>query len=83
MLDTKILSNAKVVYAVLESVPKVATRYGSAVFITHREISEKSGLSHHTVVKALTRLERAGWLAQARSAGSANTYIFTTPDSET
>lgn len=81
ILDGEISSNAKIIYAVLKSFSKGKVKTGSApaVTVTHREITKTSNLSGHTVVKSLTRLEQAGWIAQQRSAGSANQYIFTNP----
>lgn len=85
ILDGGISSNAKVVYAVLRTLPKDKVQAGSAtvVTVTHREITGKSNLSHQTVVKSLARLELTGWIIQVRSAGAANRYVFTTPVSRT
>jgi len=89
ILDVRIFANAKIVYAVLETFPKSKDKADSlfnptsapapSVTITHGAIIERSGLSRHTVVKSLTRLETAGWIIQERSLGSANRYFFTTP----
>ncbi len=83
VLDAKFSSNAKVVYAVLKTFPKDKAQADSLAYpgvtVTHREIIGRSHLSHHTVVKALTRLELAGWIIQERSLGSANRYYFTAP----
>jgi CRP-like cAMP-binding protein len=89
ILDVRIFANAKFVYAVLETFPKNKDKADSlfqstsapapSVTVTHGAIIERSGLSHHTVVKSLNRLEAAGWIFQERSLGSANTYFFTAP----
>ncbi len=90
VLDVRIFANAKIVYAVLETFPANKVKAGSpssppshatatSVTVTHGAIIERSGLSHHTVVKSLNRLEVAGWIFQERSLGSANTYFFTAP----
>ncbi len=90
ILDVRIFANAKIVYAVLETFPanKVkadsppspsSTSTATSVTVTHSAIIERSGLSHHTVVKSLNRLEAAGWIIRERSLGSANTYFFTAP----
>ena len=92
ILDIRISANAKIVYAILkmfrQNIVKVNLppfpssavndRLGS-ITITHGEIIERSGLSLHTVIKSLNRLETAGWIIQERSLGSANRYYFTTP----
>ena len=89
ILDVRIFANAKIVYAVLKTFPKNKDEADSlfnpfsapapSVTITHGAIIERSGLSRHTVVKSLNRLETAGWIVQERSLGSANRYYFTTP----
>jgi CRP-like cAMP-binding protein len=91
ILDNRIFANAKIVYALLKTFPtnKVkadlpssslsTTAATTSVTVTHGTIIERSGLSHHTVVKSLNRLEAAGWFIQERSLGSANTYFFTAP----
>jgi CRP-like cAMP-binding protein len=89
ILDVRIFANAKIVYAVLKTFPKNKDKADSlfnptsapapSVTITHGAIIERSGLSRHTVVKSLNRLETAGWIVQERSLGSANRYFFTTP----
>ncbi len=89
VLDTGIFANAKIVYAVLETFPKNKDKADSlfypssapppSVTVTHGAIIERSGLSRHTVVKSLNRLEAAGWIIQERSLGSANRYYFTAP----
>ncbi len=83
ILDGAISSNAKVVYAVLMTFPTDRVRAGSAVIVTHREVIEKSNLSHHTVVKCLARLELSGWIMQERTSGYANRYVFTSPVPQT
>ena len=90
ILDVSIFANAKIVYAVLKTFPKNKVKAvslpstffaGTAplVTVTHGAIIERSGLSRHTVVKSLNRLEAAGWIVQERSLGSANRYYFTAP----
>ena len=92
VLDVRIFANAKIVYAVLETFPKnkekadsppflssAANARSISVAVTHGAIIEKSGLSRHTVVKSLNRLETAGWIIQERSLGAASKYYFTTP----
>ncbi len=92
MLDVSIFANAKIVYAVLKTFPKnkvkadspsflssAANAQSVSVTVTHGAIIERSGLSRHTVVKSLNRLETAGWIIQERRLGSANRYFFTTP----
>ncbi len=89
ILDVHIFANAKIVYAVLKTFPKNKHKADSlfnasyapatSVMVTHGAIIERSGLSRHTVVKSLNRLETAGWIFQERSLGSANTYFFTVP----
>lgn len=89
ILDVRIFANAKIVYAVLEIFPKNKEKADSlfnpssapapSVTATHGAIIERSGLSRHTIVKSLNRLEAAGWIFQERSLGSANTYFFTAP----
>jgi CRP-like cAMP-binding protein len=90
ILDVRIFANAKIVYAVLKTFPKNKVKADSpsslsfaasvpAVTITHSAIIERSGLSRHTVVKSLNKLETAGWIIQERSPGSANKYYFTAP----
>ncbi len=86
ILDVRIFANAKIVYAVLETFPKNKDKADSlvhpssapapSVTVTHGAIVERSGLSRHTVVKSLNRLEAAGWIFQERSLGSANTYFW-------
>ena len=90
ILDVRIFANAKIVYALLKTFPKnkIKTHLQSslsfaasapAVTVTHAAIIERSGLSRHTIVKSLNRLEAAGWIIQERSLGSANRYYFTVP----
>lgn len=89
ILDVRIFANAKIVYAFLKTFPKNKDKADSlfnptsapapSVTATHGAIIERSGLSRHTVVKSLNRLETAGWIVQERSLGSANRYYFTTP----
>lgn len=90
ILDVRFFANAKIVYALLKTFPtnKVkadlpsstsSTAQARSVTITHGALIERSGLSRHTVVKSLNRLETAGWIVQERSPGSANRYYFTTP----
>lgn len=91
IFDVRIFANAKIVYAVLETFPTNKVKAdstssspsspadGTSVTVTHGAIVERTGLSHHTVVKSLNRLEAAGWIIRERSLGSANTYFFTAP----
>ncbi len=92
ILDVRIFANAKIVYAILRTFPKnkvqadspsflssAANARSVSVTVTHCAIIERSGLSRHTVVKSLNRLEAAGWIIQERSLGSANRYYFTAP----
>ena len=90
ILDASIFANAKIVYALLKTFPaNKVTAYlpsshhfaaaAKSVTVTHGAIIERSGLSRHTTVKSLNRLEAAGWIIQERSLGSANTYFFTAP----
>ncbi len=90
ILDVRIFANAKIVYAVLKTFPtnKVkadspsslsSTAAATSVTVTHGAIIERTGLSRHTIVKSLNRLEAAGWIFQERLLGSANTYFFTAP----
>ena len=88
ILDVRIFANAKIVYAILKTFPKNKVKADSSfnssypapsVTVTHGAIIERSGLSRHTVVKSLNRLETAGWIVQERSPGSANRYYFTAP----
>ncbi len=90
ILDVRIFANAKIVYALLKTFPtnKVKADLPSShhfaaaatsVTVTHGAITQRSGLSRHTIVKSLNRLETAGWIIQERSLGSANTYFFTAP----
>ena len=91
ILDVRIFANAKIVYAILKTFPKNKVKADSpsysyfrrqctrSVTVTHGAIIERSGLSRHTVVKSLNRLETAGWIIQERSPGSANRYYFTAP----
>jgi len=90
ILDVRIFANAKIVYAVLKTFPtnKVkadtpsspsSTATATSVTVTHSAIIERTGLSRHTIVKSINRLEAAGWIFQERSLGSANTYFFTAP----
>src|SRR4028119_1257982 len=89
ILDVRISANAKIVYAVLKTFPANKVRSDSpsalspvtdsapSVVVTHGALIERSGLSHHTVVRSLNRLETAGWIIQERNPGSANRYYFT------
>ena len=90
ILDVRIFANAKIVYAVLKTFPTIkvkadsptspsSTATATSVTVTHGAITQRSGLSRHTIVKSLNRLEAAGWIFQERSLGSANTYFFTAP----
>lgn len=86
ILDARLLPNAKMVYAVLLTFPKdkprggsSAVRSASSVTAMHREIIEASGLSVHTVIKSLNRLDACGWLRRERNAGFPNRYFFRTP----
>jgi CRP-like cAMP-binding protein len=90
ILDIRIFANAKIVYAVLKTFPKNKVKAdlesslsfaatATSVTVTHAAIIERSGLSRHTVVKSLNRLETADWIVQERSLGSVNTYFFTAP----
>lgn len=90
ILDVRIFANAKIVYALLKTFPanKVKADLPSShhfaaaatsVTVTHGSITQRSGLSRHTIVKSLNRLEAAGWIIRERSLGSANTYFFTAP----
>jgi len=90
ILDVRIFANAKIVYALLKTFPankvKVdlpsspsSTAAATSVTVTHGAITQRSGLSRHTIVKSLNRLETAGWIIQERSLGSANTYFFMAP----
>ncbi|MEJ7860544.1 MAG: hypothetical protein WKF90_02790 [Pyrinomonadaceae bacterium] len=90
ILDVRIFANAKIVYALLKTFPTnivkadlpsspSSTAAATSVTVTHSAINERSGLSRHTIVKSLNRLESAGWIIQERSLGSANTYFFTAP----
>ncbi len=91
ILDVCIFANAKIVYALLKTFPTNIVKTDSpssspsssataaSVTVTHGAITERSGLSRHTVVKSLNRLEAAGWIIRERSLGSANTYFFTAP----
>ena len=81
ILDAKISSNAKIVYAVLKNfvVGKPNSGRKLSVVVTRREIVEKSGLSLHTVTKSIGTLKRAGWICPEKIWGSANRYFFTTP----
>lgn len=90
ILDVRIFANAKIVYALLKTFPTNKVKADSPSFpssiatatsvtVTHGAIIERTGLSRHTVVKSLNRLEAAGWIIQERSLGSANTYFFTAP----
>ena len=90
ILDVRIFANAKIVYAVLETFPKTKVKVGSSssqssaaavssVTVTHNAVVERSGLSRHTVIKSLNRLEKAGWIVREISLGSANRYYFTVP----
>ncbi len=90
ILDVRIFANAKIVYAVLKTFPTNKVKADSPSFlffaasvpsvtITHSAIIERTGLSRHTIVKSINRLEAAGWIIQERSLGSANKYYFTAP----
>ena len=80
ILDARISSNAKIVYAVLQSLMKGKPRLGqiASVRATHRDLMEKSRLSLHTITKALNSLIEAGWISRVLYPGSANEYRFTT-----
>lgn len=90
IIDSNLSSSAKVVYVVLKSFPPTAavqpfaarpqpfapkTRE-PAVVAAHQEIASRSGLSQNTIVKALQKLEAAGWIVPERRIGSANRYVF-------
>ena len=89
ILDVRISANAKIVYAVLKTFPANKVRSDSpsalslvtdsapSVAVTHGALIERSGLSHHTVVRSLNRLETASWIIQERNLGSASRYYFT------
>jgi len=90
ILDVRIFANAKIVYAQLKTFPTNKVKADSpsspssaaaatSVTVTHSAMIERSGLSRHTIVKSLNRLEAAGWIMQERSLGSANKYHFTSP----
>ena len=90
ILDVRIFANAKIVYALLKTFPTNIVKAdlpsshhfaaaATSVTITHGAVIERSGLSRHTIVKSLNRLEAAGWIFRERSLGSANTYFFTAP----
>lgn len=82
--NTNLSASAKVIYAVLKSFQngKTASQTATSVMVTHGQITERSNLSKHTVVKALNRLAETGWIGRQRNVGSANRYIFMTPTSE-
>lgn len=92
ILDIRISANAKIVYAILKTLPKNKVETDSPSFptaaanagavpvtVTHGATIERCGLSRHTVVKSLNRLETAGWIIKERSLGSANRYYLTAP----
>ena len=80
ILDARISSNAKIVYAVLQSLMRGKPKPGQtpSVRVTHREIVDKSGLSLRTVLKSLSGLSDAGWISREPHAGFANEYRLTT-----
>ncbi len=90
ILDVRIFANAKIVYALLKTFPTNIVKAdlpsshhfaaaATSVTVTHGAITQRSGLSQHTIAKSLNRLETAGWIIQERSLGSANKYYFTAP----
>ncbi len=81
VVDASLSPTAKVIYLVLKSFQKgkADNLPAASIIVTHRQIIERSGFSHTTVVKALNNLESAGWVRRRRNSGSANKYIFTTP----
>ena len=81
ILDRKVSSNAKIVYAVLKSFSVEKPKPGNRLFVrvAQRDVMEKCGLSRHTVTKALKALKRAGWVRPEKIWGSANEYAFTSP----
>ena len=93
IIDSNLSSSAKVVYVVLKSFPPTAAGQPfaarpqpfasktseSAVVAAHQEIARRSRLSANTIVKALRKLEAAGWIVRERRLGAANRYVFSEP----
>lgn len=75
-VDTNLSSAAKAIYLVLKSFQKGNQKLN----LSHREIIERSKLSHLTVTKALKNLEEMEWILIERNLGSPNTYSFTPTD---
>jgi DNA-binding MarR family transcriptional regulator len=83
--DNNLSPSAKIIYAVLKSFQKGKPNINLAacVIVTHAEIAEKINISKTTIVKALSLLERNGWIEQQRNSGSANRCIFKAPSNKT
>ena len=81
ILDARISSNSKIVYAVLQSLMKGNPKPDqiASVRATHRDLMENSRLSLHTITKALNILIEAGWISRVLHPGLANEYRFITP----
>ncbi len=51
----------------------------SSVRVSHRQLKELTGLSQHTITKALKQMRTAGWLVITNYSGGLNVYDFSTP----
>jgi len=71
-LDAHLSSAAKAIYLVLKSFQ----RGHQKLILTHKDIIERSNLSHLTVIKALKNLEERNWISIIRNSGSPNSYSF-------